>query len=124
MPRKWVFTEKWVMREAVKPFVTEELYKRKKSQYNVPIAAPVISSSSEKVYTPLQTMIKERVTQDAVEQLGWADWTFIGGLLENYLGSPPDTPLDGGLDKRARVLLCILSFIILQQRFSIPKAVI
>jgi asparagine synthase (glutamine-hydrolysing) len=109
----------------VKPFVTEELYKRKKVQYNAPIAAPAASSSSsERVYTPLQTMIKERVTKEAVEQLGFADWKFIEAVLKDYLGSLPDTPIDGGLDKRASALLAILSFIILQKMFAVPKAII
>ncbi|KAJ7577813.1 putative asparagine synthase [Mycena floridula] len=113
---KWSFTEKWVVREAVKPFVTEEIYLRKKSQYNAPIARVTNGS-----LTPLQRLLKERLTVETVGKLGWANWDCISGLLHQYLESP-ETPLDGGLDKRARVLLCIVSFVILQDRFKVPTA--
>ncbi|KAJ7573240.1 putative asparagine synthase [Mycena floridula] len=114
MPRlhsgKWSFTEKWVLREAVRPFVTDEIYQAKKSQYNVPIAR-----SDNVDPTPLQRLLKERLTVETVGKLGWANWS-----LQQYLTSP-ESPLDGGLDKRARILLFILSFVILQNRFKIPN---
>ncbi|KAJ7599771.1 putative asparagine synthase [Mycena floridula] len=113
---KWTFTEKWVVREAVKPFVTEEIYLRKKSQYNAPIARVADGS-----LTPLQRLLKERLTVEMVGKLGWVNWNYIDGLLHQYLESP-ETPVDGGLDKRARILLCIVSFVILQDRFKVPTA--
>ncbi|KAF8178136.1 putative asparagine synthase [Mycena galopus ATCC 62051] len=123
-PRKWAFTEKYVLREAVKPFVTEEIYARKKSQYNVPISRPTTNGvNGARHLTPLQELLKQRITFDAVDNLGWANWDYIGSLLDDYMDSPV-CPVDGGLDKRARILLCVLSFIILQARFAIPKAVI
>ncbi|KAJ7580835.1 putative asparagine synthase [Mycena floridula] len=114
--QKWAFTEKWILREAVKPFITDEIYQRKKSQYNVPIARP-----NNAILTPLQLLLKERLTVEIVEKLGWANWEYIGGLLEQYL-SEPESPVDGGLDKRARILLCVLSFVILQDKFRVPTA--
>ncbi|KAJ7573232.1 putative asparagine synthase [Mycena floridula] len=110
----WSCTEKWVLHEAVKPFVTDEIYQAKKSQYNVPIAR-----SDNVDLKPLQRLLKERLTVETVGKLGWANWSYIGGLLQQYLTSP-ESPLDGGLDKRARILLCILSFVILQNRFKVP----
>ena len=119
---KWGFTEKWILREAVKPFVTNEIYQRKKSQYNVPISSPTGGEGGTK-HTPLQRLLKERLTVEAVGRLGWANWDYIEDLLKQYLSSP-ETPVDGGLDKRARILLCILSFIILQGKFHVPQAMI
>ncbi|KAJ7595204.1 putative asparagine synthase [Mycena floridula] len=113
---KWSFTEKWVVREAVKPFVTQEIYQRKKFQYNA-----VIARATDGSLTPLERLLKERLTVDTVTKLGWANWDYIGGLLHQYLASP-ETPADGGLDKRARILLCIVSFVILQDRFNVPIA--
>ncbi|KAJ7576694.1 putative asparagine synthase [Mycena floridula] len=110
---KWTFTEKWVLREAVKPFVTDEIYQRKKSQYNAPIAR-----SNDAGLTPLQRLLKERLTVESVSKLGWANWDYISGVLEQYL-MLADIPVDGGLDKRARILLCVLSFVILQNRFNV-----
>ncbi|KXN83515.1 hypothetical protein AN958_01339 [Leucoagaricus sp. SymC.cos] len=115
----WEFTEKFVVREAVKPFVTEEVFNRRKVQYNSPIAHHVTENGSTKYFSSLQKYLKGRVSQEAVEKLGWANWIYIGELLSDYLQSPA-TPADGGLDKRARLLLIVVSFIILQEQFNIP----
>ncbi|KAK7054624.1 hypothetical protein VNI00_003087 [Paramarasmius palmivorus] len=115
-PRRWMFTEKWILRQAVKPFVTDEIYKVKKSQYNVPISRPRAEETS---LTPLQVLLKTRLTQAAVARLGWANWGYISNLLKEYIESP-ECPADGGLDKRARILLCMLSFVILQDYFKVP----
>ncbi|KAI3615608.1 asparagine synthase [Moniliophthora roreri] len=122
-PRKWKFTEKWILREAVKPFVTPEIYNRIKTQYNAPIARPVRESESDTKpsLSPLQAMLKAKLTKESVEKLGWADWNYIEATLQGYLDSPV-YPADGGLDKRARKLLTIASFLILQERFNVPKA--
>jgi asparagine synthase (glutamine-hydrolysing) len=127
-PRKWGFVEKWILRQAVRPYITDELYLRKKSQYNVPISRPVSKEEGEEEgqeqkLTPLQVLLKTRLTRSAVARLGWADWDFLGGLLAEYLEAA-EAPLDGGLDKRARVLLCVLSFVIMQERFGVPTAVV
>ncbi|ESK95246.1 asparagine synthase [Moniliophthora roreri MCA 2997] len=115
--RNWKFTEKWVLRQAVKPFVTEEIYKNTKAQYNTPIARP---APEEKALTPLQIMVKSRVTKEAIEKLGWASWDYFEEVLRDYLSSSPECPSDGGLDKRARILLIITSFLILQEKFHVP----
>ncbi|KAL0576097.1 hypothetical protein V5O48_005871 [Marasmius crinis-equi] len=115
--RKWEFTEKWVLRQAAKPFVTNEIYSRTKLQYNAPIAKPSKTSS----LTPLQTYLKGKLTEDSVKKLGWANWEYVGGLLKGYL-EDPQCPTDGGIDRRARALLCMSSFVILQERFGVPTA--
>ncbi|KAI3621773.1 asparagine synthase [Moniliophthora roreri] len=121
--RKWKFTEKWVLREAVKPFVTAEIYNRTKVQYNAPISQPTRESQSDTKFSlsPLQAMLKAKLTKGSVENLGWANWNHIEATLQAYLNSPV-CPADGGLDKRARILLSMASFVILQDRFNVPKA--
>lgn len=128
MPKKtpsgqWSFTEKWILREAVKPYVTEEIYSRKKSQYNVPISRPKQNgNAARKELSPLQVFLKERVTMNKVDALGFMNWRSIEGLLNDYT-KESECPIDGGLDKRARVLLCVASLIILQERFKVPAAI-
>ncbi|KAK1219531.1 hypothetical protein PQX77_017719 [Marasmius sp. AFHP31] len=112
--RAWSFTEKWILREAVKPFVTDEIYRRTKAQYNVPL-----SPQSPASLSPVQRLLREKITEENIARLGWANWEYIHGLLISYLGSP-EYPADGGLDKRVRVLLCMVSFVILQERFKVP----
>ncbi|KAK7040724.1 hypothetical protein VNI00_009630 [Paramarasmius palmivorus] len=116
--RNFTFTEKWVLREAVKPFVTDEIYRRAKVQYNSPIAPPTRESMAGGL-SPLQLMLKARLTKEAVEQLGWGRWEYVEGVLNEYLEAP-ECPADGGLDRRARILLAILSFVIIQERFQVP----
>ncbi|KAL0062126.1 hypothetical protein AAF712_011053 [Marasmius tenuissimus] len=119
--RKWSFTEKWILREAAKPFVTKEIYKNRKSQFNTPLPPPTLPADSEFALTPLQRLLKNRLTEETVENLGWANWGHICGILKEYLSGPPDYPADGGLDMRVRILLGILSFVVLQERFGVPK---
>ncbi|KAJ7167149.1 putative asparagine synthase [Mycena crocata] len=113
----WIFTEKWILRQAVKPFVTEEVYLRKKIAYNAPIVQNTPGASSE---GPLQAMLKKCITQANLDALGIFDWDFIQGILTQYL-TAPEFPSDGGVDGKAQVLMYVLSFIILQKRFDVPK---
>ena len=116
--REWEFTEKWILRQAAKPFVTEEIYHRRKLQYNAPISRPSVTET----VTPLQVYLKGRLTEESVGSLGWANWAYVKDLLSDYLADP-HSPLDGGIDRRARVLLCLSSFIVLGERFGTPKFV-
>ncbi|KAJ7140776.1 hypothetical protein C8R44DRAFT_974542 [Mycena epipterygia] len=113
--KKWNLIEKWVLRQAVKPFVTEEIYLRKKIPFNPP---PCPTASG---LLPLQVHIAKRVTQAAVERLGFLDWVYINDVLTEYMASPV-FPAHGAIDPRARMLMIVLSFIVLQERFSVPPA--
>ncbi|KAJ7657336.1 hypothetical protein DFH06DRAFT_460895 [Mycena polygramma] len=67
---KWTLVEKWILREAVKPFVTEEIYLRKKVAFNpLPMPAAAVPSA----LNPLQKHLKARITQASVEKLGFVD---------------------------------------------------
>ncbi|KAJ7689616.1 putative asparagine synthase [Mycena rosella] len=116
-PGSWTLVEKWILREAVKPFVTEEIYRRKKIQYNPPPAqAPKVASD----LVPLQKHLNARLTQASVERLGFIDWQFVRDQLAEYLESPI-FPANGAMDPRASMLLRILSYIVLQERFHVPS---
>ncbi|KAJ7871571.1 putative asparagine synthase [Mycena leptocephala] len=99
-PGVWTFTDKWILRQAVEPFVTEEVYQRKKA--------------------PLQVMLKDRITQANVDALGLFNWQYVQGVLEHYL-TAPEFPPDGGVDGKAQLLMYVLSFIIMRERFDVPK---
>ncbi|KAJ6483949.1 putative asparagine synthase [Mycena sanguinolenta] len=114
---KWSLVEKWILREAVKPFVTEEIYLRKKNPFNPP---PSGSPAAPSELLPLQAHLKERITQASVEQLGFIDWPFIRDLLAGYLESPRLMP-QGNIDPRAQILMKVLSYIVLQERFHVPS---
>lgn len=119
--RSWSFVEKWILRQAARPFITDELFNRKKAQYNAPLARPGKIVRNAAGLSPLQEVFRARLTEATIGQLGWANWDVIEKILQSYLANP-ESPLDGGLDKKARLLLFLLSFVILQERFNIPSA--
>ncbi|KAJ6494705.1 putative asparagine synthase [Mycena vitilis] len=113
---RWGLAEKWILREAVKPFVTEEMYLRKKAPFNPP---PSLRPEGTTGLLPLQVLLKTRVTQEAVERIGFINWQFVQAQLAGYLEAPMFPPM-GMIDPRARVLMSVLSYIVLQERFEIP----
>ncbi|KAJ6470684.1 hypothetical protein C8R47DRAFT_988631, partial [Mycena vitilis] len=115
-PGKWCLVEKWILREAVKPFVTEEVYIRRKTPFT---PAPARHPAPESQLLPLQSHLKARITQTSVERLGFIDWPFTRDTLTNYLESPR-FPSNGAMDDRAQMLIRILSYIVLQERFHMP----
>ncbi|KAJ7867791.1 putative asparagine synthase [Mycena leptocephala] len=116
-PGVWTFTDKWILRQAVEPFVTEEVYQRKKVPYNAPI---LLSKAGNSTQAPLQVMLKDRITQANVDALGLFNWQYVQGVLEHYL-TAPEFPPDGGVDGKAQLLMYVLSFIIMRERFDVPK---
>ncbi|KAJ7443531.1 putative asparagine synthase [Mycena latifolia] len=112
----WGFTDKWILRQAVKPYVTEELFLRRKLSYNAP---PSRRDAKESKLVPLQAHLKARITQSNVENLGFFEWSFVQHTLSSYLDQPT-FPANGSLDSRAQLLLYVLSFIVLQEKFLVP----
>ncbi|KAJ7128036.1 putative asparagine synthase [Mycena epipterygia] len=111
----WSFTDKWILRQAVKPYVMDELFLRRKLSYNAP---PSRRAAADSGLVPLQEHFKARITRDSVEHLGFFEWSFIQEALSSYLAHPT-FPADGSLDSRAQLLMYVLSFIVLQERFHV-----
>ncbi|KAJ3146726.1 hypothetical protein HDU86_008414 [Geranomyces michiganensis] len=95
--------EKWILREAVKPYISEELYARRKHPY---LAPPVKDNKG-----PLGQLFKTRLRQETVERLGWAGWEAVEKLKNQFDGT--------GDMSSARNLMVILSFVVLGERFDV-----
>ncbi|KAK5996319.1 Amidase chyE [Cladobotryum mycophilum] len=100
-------TEKWILREAAKPFITEELYNRRK----VPFLAPVTWPK----HGPLQNMFKELLTQEAVENLGFVNYEVIERALDKAFGEKGDPA-------SFRMLCYTGSWVALAGRFGVTSA--
>ncbi|KAJ7244939.1 putative asparagine synthase [Mycena rebaudengoi] len=111
----WILTEKWILREAVKPFITEEIYLRKKAMFN-PTASQ--SPSIVKELLPLQAHLKARITEVTINRVGFLNWPHIRDTLTAYIEAPV-FPGHGSMDPRAAALMSVLSFIVLQERFNV-----
>jgi asparagine synthase (glutamine-hydrolysing) len=67
-------TEKWIFREAVQPYVTHEVYRRRKQAF----AAPFRWKKGGPLYLKLQSLI----SRENAERLGFADWTWCEGIVD------------------------------------------
>lgn len=113
------FVEKWILREAARPFINDEMYYRKKH----PFTAPVLYARGD----PMHRTISGLVTREAVEGLGFVDWLAIEPLLDvAFAGKAADQEMDeDDVAKRMaamRVLFTTAQFVVLSQRFGIPRA--
>ncbi|KAI9724287.1 MAG: hypothetical protein M1828_003711 [Chrysothrix sp. TS-e1954] len=101
------FKEKYVLREASKPFVTQELYERTKHPYSAPATWPADG--------PLHRKMAELVTEANVEALGFVDWK--GGadmLVERAFGH--------GDALASRMCLVVAEWVVIGKRFGVKRA--
>ncbi|KAF7320521.1 Asparagine synthase [Mycena chlorophos] len=113
--------EKWILREAARPFISKDVYERKKVIYNPPPAPAAIQEATPELL-PLQKHLKNRITEASVRKLGFVRWDYIKEQLDAYLDRPAFLP-KGAFDPRGGMLMSVLSYIVLQERFGIPTYV-
>lgn len=100
------FNEKYILKQAMRPFITDEIYKRKKH--------PFIGPSQFKQGGPLHKVLARLVTKENVEQLGFLSWDKTKGLLDKAF-----------VDKdrfAVRKAICVAQFVALGQRFGVKRA--
>ncbi|KAK7438791.1 asparagine synthase [Colletotrichum acutatum] len=93
-------TEKWILREAAKPFILKELYERQKHPFTAPIKWPKGG--------PLHNMLLNTLTRDRVENLGFVDYNVVEDALDRGFGEKADV-------KAFRILLFVASWVTLDQ---------
>ena len=101
------FVEKWVLREAAKPFITQELYERKKHPYSAPTTWPRGG--------PLHQLLARLVTRENVEALGFVRWNSVHWLVDHAFG-PQGRP---GAMRKA---LVVAEWVVLSKRFGVRRA--
>ncbi|KAK8001588.1 amidase chyE [Apiospora marii] len=107
-----LFWEKWILREAAKPFITDELYRRRKHPYTAPVTWPRDG--------PLQQMLRRLLTKENVDAVGFLDWPAIAQSLEAGFA---------GKEERADPIAlrrCLLAagYVVIAQRFHVATAVL
>lgn len=101
------FTEKWLLREMVKPFVTEELYRRRKQPFLTPSRWPKDG--------PLQNMHRRILTKEAVQGLGFVRWDVVRQALEDAFG-------DDARPEAFRMVTTVAGWVTLASRFGVETA--
>ncbi|KAK6207424.1 asparagine synthetase [Colletotrichum tabaci] len=99
--------DKKILRDAGRPFITDEIYHRKKHPYSAPSKWPVGG--------PMQSMFQDLLTKEAVDQLGFVDYDVVSSSLRSAFGT------DGDL-VAFRKLLVVGAWVVLSQRFGIRPA--
>ena len=105
-PASNTFIEKWILREASKPFITKELYERKKHPYSAPVVFPVGG--------PMHRLMERLVTRENVEALGFVDWSKTEGCVGKAFESGEEVAL--------RSVLGLAQWVVLGKKFGIPRA--
>jgi asparagine synthase (glutamine-hydrolysing) len=119
------FVEKWVLREAAKPFITRELYERKKhvcamlgitgiGSANVdvqPYSAPTMFPSGG----PLHKLLAKLLARENVEQLGFVGAKKTSTLVEDAFENKKPLAM--------RLALVVAQWVVLANRFGVKTAV-
>jgi asparagine synthase (glutamine-hydrolysing) len=106
-PNEDRFIEKWILREAAKPFITKELYERKKHPYSAPTTWPRDG--------PLHALMNKLVTKENVEELGFVDWEKCKGLVDRGFGEKGDP-------NAMRFTLLVAEWVTIGKRFGVRRA--
>ncbi|KAI9656131.1 MAG: hypothetical protein M1831_004702 [Alyxoria varia] len=104
--RSGEFVEKWILREAARPFITNELYERKKHAYSAPTSWPEGG--------PLRKLMDGLVTKENVEQLGFVSWEGAKDLVRKAFVEKDS--------KALRFTLLVAGWVVLGKRFGVKKA--
>ena len=110
------YIEKFILREAGKKYITDEVYQRKKHPYSAPVrytkSGPLYKSSEEVGY-------------GAESRRRWGGW--MGGKWRGWLrglllmGMQVTTKGDVGL---FRLAICLAQWVVLGERFGVRRAVV
>jgi asparagine synthase (glutamine-hydrolysing) len=103
------FPEKWILREAGKPFITQELYERRKHPYTAPTRWPKGG--------PMYNKLREICTRNAVEGLGFLDYDVVERALQGGFGDVAET-------SSMRFLFCVGAWVTLSERFRVRRAAV
>ncbi|KAI9692564.1 MAG: hypothetical protein M1822_006795 [Bathelium mastoideum] len=104
--QKGAFVEKWILRKAVRPFITDELYKRRKHPYSAPTTYPENG--------PLHKLLQRLVTKENVEELGFLHWEKTKNLVHRAFVEKDALAM--------RLAFSVAQFVVLSERFGISRA--
>ncbi|KAI0854959.1 asparagine synthase-domain-containing protein [Xylaria cubensis] len=99
--------EKWILRQAVRPYITEELYQRKKH----PFLAPTRWAKGGSLHRKFETILN----QESVEALGFVDWETVKDDMEVGWGETANP-------KAFRRLVYCAAWVTLSRRMGVARA--
>ena len=97
-------TEKWVLRQAVAPYITEEMRMRTKVPFLAPPAVPNPNSTHAR-------LISRKLTPAAIARLGWVRWACVQLHIDAFVAT--------GHLKSLSVLNFLVSMVVISERFGV-----
>lgn len=105
-PTTLSFNEKYILREAMRPFITGEIYTRRKKPFSGP--------TQFRAHGPIHRTFQRLLTRRNIDGLGFLDWD----STQEYLKSAFEDE-----DRAAfRKVVFIAQFVVLMQRFGVQTA--
>ncbi|KAE8146749.1 hypothetical protein BDV25DRAFT_161879 [Aspergillus avenaceus] len=105
-PATRTFREKHILREAMKPFITEEIYNRTKQ----PFLGPLMYKENGPVHKALERLL----TEENINQLGFFDWDVVHDSLVKAFRDRDALSFQKALG--------VAQYVVLGQRFGVKKA--
>ncbi|CEP13814.1 hypothetical protein [Parasitella parasitica] len=100
-------TEKWILKEAAKPYITQEVYERTK----VPFFAPPTKAPNPKFIG----LLSKYITKEKIGRLGWISYDMAAAAKTRYIETN---------DLRTfQDLLIIISYVVISIRFNVATYV-
>ncbi|KAK6371542.1 hypothetical protein LTS17_008793 [Exophiala oligosperma] len=110
---EWV--EKYLLREAGRPFITDEVYKKQKHPYSAPLKFPRGG--------PMYNLLKELVTDGNISKLGFLRHDGIGKLVDEAFETDNKHTSTTTTTKKFRIVICLAQWVVLQRRFGVQTAI-
>jgi asparagine synthase (glutamine-hydrolysing) len=105
-PEDGAFLEKHVLRQAMKSFVTEEIYNRRKH--------PFLGPTKYKDNGPLHKVFQRLLTEENIRQVGFLDWDQVNKSLDQAFKEKNPFAFRNSLGAA--------QFVVLSQRFKVKTA--
>ncbi|KAI1332913.1 asparagine synthase [Xylariaceae sp. FL0255] len=101
------FWEKWILREAARPFITDELYNRRKHPFTAP--------NKYHRGNPIHSLFKRLLTRENVDDLGFLDWEAVKEMKSKAFGDDADL-------EAFRLLHLAATLVVIGKRFGVARA--
>ncbi|KAG1455571.1 hypothetical protein G6F56_007033 [Rhizopus delemar] len=97
--------EKWILKQAMKPYVTEEIYKRNKQ--------PFLAPSPKEITPEIIEFMRKWITKENVDRLGWARFDLVIAIKDEYFKTLDWTLFDD--------LMKLICYIMISRQFNVTK---
>ena len=110
------YVEKYVLREAARPFITDKIYRKRKHPYSAPLQYGVDG--------PLHRLMRRLVTEDNIAALGFLEWApdlrdVASRGRRRTLGEMVDLAFGEKDESTFRLVICLAQWVVLGKQFGV-----